>query len=124
MIRNFHVLYVGQIELDNVGLSGTPANERRYSDERLREAFATARDVAQHMDRLCFRVVVAAQPPLPRHGSEWPSHITSSARATSACPTSSSSDYGSPRSPSASSSAAPSTSCRCGIPSASPKTTP
>ena len=45
MIRNFHVLYVGQIELDNVGRSGTPANERRYSDERLREAFATARDV-------------------------------------------------------------------------------
>ena len=37
MIRNFHVLYVGQIELDNVGSSGTPANERRYSDERLRE---------------------------------------------------------------------------------------
>jgi hypothetical protein len=29
MIRKFHVLYVGQIELDNVGLSGTPANERR-----------------------------------------------------------------------------------------------
>ena len=36
MIKNFHVLYVGQIELDNIGLNGTPANERRYSDERLR----------------------------------------------------------------------------------------
>ena len=39
MIRNFHVLYVGQIELDNIGRSGTPANERRYSAERLREEF-------------------------------------------------------------------------------------
>src|SRR6266404_1639264 len=51
MIRNFHVLYVGQIELDNIGRSGTPANERRYSAERLRKVFATAREVAQLMDR-------------------------------------------------------------------------
>ena len=52
MIKKFHVLYVGQIELDNVGLDGTPANERRYSDEWLREGFFTARDVAQLMDDL------------------------------------------------------------------------
>src|SRR5580692_9800046 len=39
MIKKFHVLYVGQIELDNVGLGGTPANDRRYSDERLREGY-------------------------------------------------------------------------------------
>jgi hypothetical protein len=31
MITKFSVLYVGQIELDNVGLHGTPANERRSS---------------------------------------------------------------------------------------------
>src|SRR5258707_2782890 len=52
MIKKFHVLYVGQIELDNVGLSGTPANERHYSDTRLAGAFFTARDVAQLMDEL------------------------------------------------------------------------
>src|SRR5262249_20793885 len=57
MIKSFHVLYVGQIELDNIGLGGTPANERRYSDERLREAFFTARDVAQLMDELGFDVL-------------------------------------------------------------------
>ena len=39
MITKFSVLYVGQIELDNVGLNGTPANDRRYPNERLREAF-------------------------------------------------------------------------------------
>ena len=52
MINKFHVLYVGQIELDNIGLNGTPANDRRYSDERLREAFFTARDIAQTMRTL------------------------------------------------------------------------
>ena len=34
MIERFHVLYVGQIELDDVGLNGTPANDRRYSNQR------------------------------------------------------------------------------------------
>src|SRR5205807_6430994 len=70
MIKTFHVLYVGQIELDNIGLNGTPANERRYSDERLREAFATARDVAQHMDRLGFDVLWTAEHHFQREGYE------------------------------------------------------
>ena len=39
MIKKFHVLYVGQIELDNIGLNDILANDRRYSDQRLREAF-------------------------------------------------------------------------------------
>jgi hypothetical protein len=35
-------------------LYGTPADERRYPNERLVEAFDTARDIAQHMDALGF----------------------------------------------------------------------
>jgi len=70
MIRNFHVLYVGQIELENIGLAGTPANERRYSNERLREAFATARDIAQHMDRLGYDVLWTAEHHFQREGYE------------------------------------------------------
>src|SRR5579864_7557925 len=70
MIRKFHVLYVGQIELDNIGLDGTPANERRYSDERLREAFFTARDVAQLMDELGFDVLWTAEHHFQREGYE------------------------------------------------------
>src|SRR4029078_9130020 len=50
MIKRFHSLYVGQIELENIGLSGVPANDRRYSNERFSEVFWTARDVAQLMD--------------------------------------------------------------------------
>src|SRR5437762_14044469 len=52
MIKRFHALYVGQIELDNIGLQGTPANDRRYPNERLSEVFWTARDVAREMDEL------------------------------------------------------------------------
>ncbi len=70
MIKNFHVLYVGQIELDNIGLAGTPANERRYSDERLREAFATARDVARTMDELGYDVLWTAEHHFQREGYE------------------------------------------------------
>src|SRR5271166_2529200 len=57
MIKRFHALYVGQIELDNIGLNGTPANDRRYPNERLSEAFWPARDVARLLGELgyyCF----------------------------------------------------------------------
>ena len=70
MINKFHVLYVGQIELDNIGLNGTPANDRRYSDERLREAFFTARDIAQTMDELGFDVLWTAEHHFQREGYE------------------------------------------------------
>ena len=52
MIKRFHALYVGQIELDNIGLDGTPANDRRYSNERLSEVFFTTSRTAQVMDDL------------------------------------------------------------------------
>jgi alkanesulfonate monooxygenase SsuD/methylene tetrahydromethanopterin reductase-like flavin-dependent oxidoreductase (luciferase family) len=70
VIKRFHVLYVGQIELDNIGLHGTPANERRYSDERLREAFFTARDVAQTMDEHGYDVLWTAEHHFQREGYE------------------------------------------------------
>ena len=70
MIKRFHVLYVGQIALDNVGIDGTPANDRRYSTDRLREAFATARDVAQTMDRLGYHALWTAEHHFQREGYE------------------------------------------------------
>ena len=70
MIRSFHVLYVGQIELENVGLDGTPANDRRYTDEQLREAFFTARDVAQVMDENGYDVLWTAEHHFQREGYE------------------------------------------------------
>jgi len=70
MITKFSVLYVGQIELDNVGLNGTPANDRRYSNEQLAEAFYTARDVAQLMDELGFYCLWTAEHHFQHEGYE------------------------------------------------------
>jgi len=70
MIKRFHVIYVGQIELENVGLDGTPANDRRYSTERLSEVFATTRDVAQLMDELGYHALWTAEHHFQREGYE------------------------------------------------------
>src|SRR5258708_5955 len=70
MINKLHGLYVGQIELDNIGLEGTPANDRRYASERLSEAFATARDIAQEMDTLGFHALWTAEHHFQREGYE------------------------------------------------------
>ena len=47
MIKRFSVLYVGQIDLENTGLDGTPADERRYPNERLVGAYDNAVALAQ-----------------------------------------------------------------------------
>jgi alkanesulfonate monooxygenase SsuD/methylene tetrahydromethanopterin reductase-like flavin-dependent oxidoreductase (luciferase family) len=70
MITKFSVLYVGQIELDNVGLHGTPADERRYPNERLAEAFQTSKEIAQLMDELGFYCLWTAEHHFQREGYE------------------------------------------------------
>ena len=70
MITKFSVLYVGQIELENVGLQGTPANDRRYSNERLVEAIWTAKDVAQLMDELGYYCLWTAEHHFQHEGYE------------------------------------------------------
>ncbi len=70
MITKFSVLYVGQIDLDNVGKDGTPANERRYSNERFAEAFFTARDVARTMDELGYYCLWMAEHHFQHEGYE------------------------------------------------------
>ncbi len=70
MITKFSVLYVGQIELDNVGLHGTPADERWYPNERLIEAFQTSKEVAQLMDELGYYCLWMAEHHFQREGYE------------------------------------------------------
>lgn len=70
MITKFSVLYVGQIELDTIGLAGTPADERRYSNEQLAQAFWTARDVARTMDDLGYYCLWTAEHHFQREGYE------------------------------------------------------
>jgi len=70
MIRKFSVLYVGQIELENVGRDGTPADQRRYPNERIVEAYRTAVDVARAMDDLGYYCLWTAEHHFQREGYE------------------------------------------------------
>jgi alkanesulfonate monooxygenase SsuD/methylene tetrahydromethanopterin reductase-like flavin-dependent oxidoreductase (luciferase family) len=70
MISKFSVLYVGQIELDRIGRDGTPSDERRYSNERLAEAFQTAKEIAQQMDELGYYCLWTAEHHFQREGYE------------------------------------------------------
>jgi alkanesulfonate monooxygenase SsuD/methylene tetrahydromethanopterin reductase-like flavin-dependent oxidoreductase (luciferase family) len=70
MIKKFSVLYVGHIALDNVGRDGTPADERRYPNERLVEGLAMAEDVAHTMDELGYDTLWMAEHHFQREGYE------------------------------------------------------
>jgi alkanesulfonate monooxygenase SsuD/methylene tetrahydromethanopterin reductase-like flavin-dependent oxidoreductase (luciferase family) len=70
MIKDFSVLYVGNIDLDNVGLDGTPANDRRYSNDRVVESMETATLVAQLMDELGFYALWMAEHHFQHEGYE------------------------------------------------------
>ena len=70
MIRKFSVLYVGQIELENIGRDGTPADERRYPNERLAEALGNATKLAKLLDELGFYALWTAEHHFQREGYE------------------------------------------------------
>ena len=76
MIKRFHALYVGQIALDNIGRAGTPADDRRYSNDRLSEVFWTARDVARLMDELGYYALWTAEHHFQREGYECFPNLT------------------------------------------------
>ena len=52
MIRGFSASYAGHIVADNLGLSGTPANDRLYPNAKLAQAFDWALDISKHMEAL------------------------------------------------------------------------
>jgi alkanesulfonate monooxygenase SsuD/methylene tetrahydromethanopterin reductase-like flavin-dependent oxidoreductase (luciferase family) len=70
MIKHFSVLYVGHIAMENCGREGTPADERRYPNERLIEGMANAEDVAREMDDLGFHTLWMAEHHFQREGYE------------------------------------------------------
>jgi alkanesulfonate monooxygenase SsuD/methylene tetrahydromethanopterin reductase-like flavin-dependent oxidoreductase (luciferase family) len=70
MITKFSALYVGFIELDDVGRDGKPADERRYPNERLVEAFDTATELARTMDDLGYYCLWTAEHHFQREGYE------------------------------------------------------
>jgi alkanesulfonate monooxygenase SsuD/methylene tetrahydromethanopterin reductase-like flavin-dependent oxidoreductase (luciferase family) len=70
MIKHFSVLYVGHIAMENCGRDGTPADERRYPNERLVEGMANAEDVAREMDDLGYETLWMAEHHFQREGYE------------------------------------------------------
>ncbi|MGH7389633.1 MAG: LLM class flavin-dependent oxidoreductase [Candidatus Rokuibacteriota bacterium] len=70
MITRFSTLYVGHIELERCGLSGRPADDRRYPNERLSEAFGTAVEMARAADRLGYETLWLAEHHFQHEGYE------------------------------------------------------
>jgi alkanesulfonate monooxygenase SsuD/methylene tetrahydromethanopterin reductase-like flavin-dependent oxidoreductase (luciferase family) len=70
MITRFSTLYVGHIDLENCGLSGTPADTRRYPNRRLLEAFDTATALAGAADELGYDTLWLAEHHFQHEGYE------------------------------------------------------
>jgi alkanesulfonate monooxygenase SsuD/methylene tetrahydromethanopterin reductase-like flavin-dependent oxidoreductase (luciferase family) len=70
MIRRFSTLYVGHIELEHCGLSGVPADDRRYPNARLAEVFDTAAALAEATDALGYDTLWLAEHHFQHEGYE------------------------------------------------------
>ena len=70
MIKHVSVLYVGHLEMDNVGRGGTPPDERRFDNERFQDAYWMARDAAKLMDELGYWCLWTAEHHFQREGYE------------------------------------------------------
>ena len=71
MIKSFSALYAGHVlEGEDIGLSGTPHDDRWYSNERLISVFDIAKDAAIFMDELGYDVLWMAEHHFQREGYE------------------------------------------------------
>ncbi len=70
MIERFSILYAGHVNVDNLGYTGTPANERFLSDEDLASALAITDQIAQTADRLGYHTLWLAEHHFQREGYE------------------------------------------------------
>jgi alkanesulfonate monooxygenase SsuD/methylene tetrahydromethanopterin reductase-like flavin-dependent oxidoreductase (luciferase family) len=70
VIKRFSTLYVRHIELERCGFSGTPADDRRYPNERLIEVFDTAVELAGTAERLGYETLWLAEHHFQHEGYE------------------------------------------------------
>jgi alkanesulfonate monooxygenase SsuD/methylene tetrahydromethanopterin reductase-like flavin-dependent oxidoreductase (luciferase family) len=70
MLKQFDSSYAGHIDLENVGYSGTPINDRRYPNERLATALDKAQAMAVLMDRLGYGTFWMAEHHFQPEGTE------------------------------------------------------
>ena len=76
MIKRFSVLYVGQIDLEDVGANGRNPDGRRYSNEQLIQSFDHAMALAKQMDESGFHCLWAAEHHFQREGYECIPNLT------------------------------------------------
>jgi alkanesulfonate monooxygenase SsuD/methylene tetrahydromethanopterin reductase-like flavin-dependent oxidoreductase (luciferase family) len=70
MIERFGSLFAGHVDLDDIGLDGTPVNDRWLPDERLATVFDKARAIAEVMDRAGYSTLWFAEHHFQREGYE------------------------------------------------------
>ena len=70
MITKFGSLFAGHVDMENMGLDGTPVNDRWYPNEHLATAFDKARAIAQLMDRTGYDTFWMAEHHFQREGYE------------------------------------------------------
>ena len=70
MITKFGSLYAGHVDMDNIGLEGTPLNDRWLSDEHLATVFDKCEAMATLMDRLGYETFWTAEHHFQREGYE------------------------------------------------------
>ncbi len=70
MIKSFGSLFAGHVDLDNIGLDGTPVNDRWLSDEHLATVFDKSEAIAKLMDRTGYDIFWGAEHRFQREGYE------------------------------------------------------
>src|ERR1051326_2039570 len=70
MITRFSTLYVGHIELEKCGFAGVPADDRRYSNQRLVEGFDTTAKLAKGCDQRGYETLWLAEHHFQHEGYE------------------------------------------------------
>jgi len=70
MITRFSSLFAGNVDLEDIGLEGTPANDRWLTDERLAGVFDKCEAIVTTMDRLGYDTFWAAEHHFQREGYE------------------------------------------------------
>jgi alkanesulfonate monooxygenase SsuD/methylene tetrahydromethanopterin reductase-like flavin-dependent oxidoreductase (luciferase family) len=70
MITRFGSLYAGHVDLDNIGLEGTPVNDRWYSEAHLNTVYDKTLGIVQAMDRLGYCTFWSAEHHFQREGYE------------------------------------------------------
>ena len=70
MITRFGSLFAGHVDIDNIGLAGTPVNDRWLPNEHLATVFDKTEAIARLMDRVGYDTFWMAEHHFQREGYE------------------------------------------------------